>query len=116
MRSIAFIPGLALGFALTACGGVSDRPPELAIGPNPSLPEPKKTLIPTVNVAEATGWSDGQMPTAAAGLKVNEFVGGLEHPRWLHVFPNGDVLVAESESPGTDKTGGTIKAAIQKCS
>jgi len=114
MRSIAVIPAVALTLALTACASPSDRPVELAFGPNPPLPKPKKTLIPTVNVAEATGWSAGQMPTAAAGLKVNEYGGGLEHPRWLYVLPNGDVLVAETEGPGTDKTGGFIKGTIQK--
>jgi glucose/arabinose dehydrogenase len=54
------------------------------------------------------------MPTPAKGLKVNEFGGGFDHPRWLHVLPNGDVLVAESDSPGTRKPGGFIKATIQK--
>ena len=54
------------------------------------------------------------MPTPAPGLTVNEFAGGLAHPRWLHVLPNGDVLVAETDNPGTDKTGGSIKGAIQK--
>ncbi|MCY7397920.1 MAG: sorbosone dehydrogenase family protein, partial [Sphingomonas bacterium] len=114
MRSIAVIPAVALALALTACGSPSDRPVELAIGPNPPLPAPKKTLIPTVNVAKAEGWPAGQMPTPAAGLRVNEFGGGLEHPRWLYVLPNGDVLVAETEGPGTDKTGGLIKGTIQK--
>jgi glucose/arabinose dehydrogenase len=32
----------------------------------------------------------------AAGLKVNAFATGLKHPRWMHVLPNGDVLVAEA--------------------
>lgn len=114
MRSIALVSAFALALALTACASPSNRPVELAIGPNPLLPAPKKTLFPTVNIAEARGWPAGQMPTPAAGLKVNEFGGGLEHPRWLHVLPNGDVLVAETESPGTDKTGGAIKGAIQK--
>jgi glucose/arabinose dehydrogenase len=114
MRSIVAVPAIALVLALSACGGASERPVDLAIGPNPPLPESTKTLIPTVNVAKAEGWPEGQMPTASAGLMVNEFAGGLEHPRWFHVLPNGDVLVAETESPGTDKTGGAIKASIQK--
>jgi glucose/arabinose dehydrogenase len=54
------------------------------------------------------------MPTPAQGLAVNEFAGGLDHPRWLLVLPNGDVLVAETDNPGTDKTGGTIRGTIQK--
>jgi glucose/arabinose dehydrogenase len=109
----ALAPAFAFAFALAACGSASDQPVEQAIGPRPPLPEPRKTLLPTVNVAEAVGWPAGQMPTPAAGLKVNEFAGGLTHPRWLYELPNGDILVAESDNPGTDKTGGTIKAAIQ---
>ncbi len=84
------------------------------IGPSPKLVAPSKTLLPTVNVADAKGWPEGMMPTAAPGLTVNEFAGGLDHPRWLYVLPNGDVLAAESQGPGTDKTGGSIKGKIQK--
>ena len=111
MRS-ALIPALLL--LLGACGSSSERPAELAMGPNPPLPAPAKTFLPTVNVAEAKGWPDGLMPTPAKGLKVNEYGGGLDHPRWLYVLPNGDVLVAESDSPGTVKPGGLIKTTIQK--
>ena len=112
MRSITLAITSA-AFLLSACGQSSDRPVELAIGPNPPLPAPNKTLFPTVNVADAAGWPAGKMPTAAAGLQVNEYAGGLDHPRWLHVLPNGDVLVAETDNPGTDKTGGSIRGAIQ---
>ena len=49
----------------------------------------------------ARGWADGQTPVAAPGLKVNAFATGLKHPRWIHVLPNGDVLVAEAtQVPG----------------
>jgi len=112
MRSIVLIPASVL--ALGACGTTSNVPADLAIGPNPPLPKPVSTLIPTVDVAEAAGWPPGRMPVPAAGLRVNEYGGGLQHPRWLHVLPNGDVLVAESDSPGTDKSGGVIKGAIMK--
>ena len=84
------------------------------VGPSPKLVAPSKTFLPTVNVADAKGWPAGMMPTAAAGLTVNEFAGGLDHPRWLYVLSNGDVLAAESQGPGTDKTGGSIKGWIQK--
>ncbi len=110
MRYAPFV----LALLLAGCGQSSTRSPDLAIGPNPPMLAPTKTLIPTVNVAEATGWAAGHTPTAAPGLKVAEFAGGLAHPRWFLVLPNGDVLVAETESPGTDKTGGTIKGKIQK--
>jgi glucose/arabinose dehydrogenase len=53
----------------------------------------------------ARGWSGGQTPVAAQGLKVNAFATGLKHPRWLHVLGNGDVLTAEALStPGGIKT------------
>lgn len=50
----------------------------------------------TLKMPAARGWSPEQLPVAAPGLKVNAFATGLDHPRWLHVLPNGDVLVAES--------------------
>ncbi len=74
-------------------------PVSTGIGTNPVLPEPSKQLIPTVNVATAQSWPQGTKPTAAEGLLVNEFAGDLDHPRWVYVLPNGDVLVAESNSP-----------------
>ena len=113
MRST--VPTVTLALILAACGSPSGRSPDLAIGPNPELVAPKRTALPTVSVADAAGWPAGKMPTAAAeGLQVNEFAGGLEHPRWLHVLPNGDVLVAETDNPGTDKTGGGIRGFFQK--
>ncbi|MCY7340078.1 MAG: sorbosone dehydrogenase family protein, partial [Sphingomonas bacterium] len=105
---------LVLALLLVACGQASNRSPDLAVGPNPPLLAPTKTLFPTVNIANAKGWPAGQTPIAAPGLKVAEFAGGLAHPRWFLVLPNGDVLVAETDTPGTDKTGGTIKGGIQK--
>lgn len=70
------------------------------LGSNPQLPAPaKKGLLPTVNIAPAVGWSEGQMPRSPEGFKVTALAAGLDHPRWVHVLPNGDVLVAESNKP-----------------
>jgi glucose/arabinose dehydrogenase len=69
------------------------------VGPNPSLPPPKKALIPTVNVVTARGWPAGVTPSGAPGTTVTAFATGLDHPRWLYVLPNGDVLVAETNAP-----------------
>jgi glucose/arabinose dehydrogenase len=69
------------------------------MGPDPALPAPEKSLIPTVKIAPAVGWADGGSPVAADGLEVVAFADGLDHPRWLYVLPNGDVLVAESNAP-----------------
>ena len=75
-------------------------------GPSPRLVEPNTTLVPTLNFADAEGWAPGQTPTAAPGLTVTRFAGGFEHPRWIYVLPNNDVLVAESNAPAEAGTGG----------
>ena len=81
-------------------------------GPTPVLPQPNPGIIPTVNIAPASGWPVGTTPVAANGLAVNEFAGGLDHPRWLHVLPNGDVLVAESNAPPPSGPPPTLKDAV----
>src|SRR6267142_2091754 len=71
--------------------------PEPAWGGAPVVPAAKpQGSIPTLKMPTARGWTDGQTPVAAPGLKVNAFATGLKHPRWIEVLPNGDVLVAES--------------------
>ena len=87
--------------ALTAagCAEPAQYPVSIAMGASPTLEAPRTSLLPTVKIAQATGWPAGQMPTAAQGLAVKPFATGLDHPRWLHVLPNGDVLVAETNAP-----------------
>jgi glucose/arabinose dehydrogenase len=75
-------------------------------GTSPFIAAPETTLIPTVGVAKAIGWAAGAAPKPAAGLAVNSFAEGLDHPRGLYVLPNGDVLVAESNSPPRDSKNG----------
>src|SRR5580693_4888441 len=71
--------------------------PEPAWGSAPVVPvEKPQGAIPTLKMPTARGWTGGQTPVAATGLKVNAFATGLKHPRWIHVLPNGDVLVAEA--------------------
>ncbi|KTT55194.1 sorbosone dehydrogenase [Pseudomonas oryzihabitans] len=84
---------------LLGCGETARLQREAGYGPTPTLPEPHKTLLPTINVAPAVGWPEGGKPTAAPGSQVQAFARGLDHPRWLYVLPNGDVLVAESNAP-----------------
>ena len=69
------------------------------MGRSPTLPAPTAALIPTVHIAPAQGWPAGTQPTPMAGLRVTALATGLDHPRWLLVLPNGDVLVAESNAP-----------------
>ncbi len=100
----------ALALMLAACGDLSKIPEQASTGPNPTLPEPTKTWFPTVNIAKATGWPEGGKPTPAAGLAVNAFATGLDHPRWVYVLPNGDVLVAESNKPKREDNSWSFKA------
>jgi len=81
------------------CGSAATLPVSAALGPQPTLPPPRKSLIPTVNIAKARCWPSNGAPTAADGLHVVAFARDLDHPRWLYVLPNGDVLVAETNAP-----------------
>src|SRR4051812_42103329 len=92
----------------TACESAK-LPADAGIGPNPSLPSPNATLIPTVHVATAVHWPAGATPVAAPGYAVNAFATGLDHPRSLYVLPNGDVLVAETNAPERPDDGKGIK-------
>ena len=96
----------------TACGEEAQLPVSAGTGPNPTLPAPAKTMFPTVNVAPAKGWPAGVEPTAAEGMTVNAFAEGLDHPRWLFVLPNGDVLVAETNAPPKPEDRKGIKGWI----
>ncbi|MGV8894693.1 MAG: PQQ-dependent sugar dehydrogenase [Burkholderiaceae bacterium] len=99
---------------LVACGEVATLTEQAGIGPHPTLPPPNPTLIPTVNIASAKGWPAGATPKAAAGLAVSVFATSLDHPRWLYVLPNGDVLVAETNAPPKPEDGKGIKGWIMK--
>ena len=76
-----------------------------AVGTAPDIPEAKKQGIMTLKMPTARGWSPGQTPVAAAGLRVNAFASGLLHPRWIEVLPNGDVLVAEAREQASPPKG-----------
>jgi glucose/arabinose dehydrogenase len=95
--------------AVAACGDTAAVPESAATGPHPTLPAPDKSLIPTVNIAPVMGWPAGGKPAAAADLSVNAYATGLEHPRWLYVLPNGDVLVAETDGPRRPEDGQGIE-------
>ena len=97
MREIPFarLCALAAALALSACADRASLAPEASTGPNPVIPEPDKSLIPTVDIAPA-------------------FSSGLVHPRWLYVLPNGDVLVAETNAPPRPEDGEGIKGWVMK--
>jgi len=88
------------GLVATAFYGESaDLPVEAGYGEQPELPPPDTRPVPTLGLARAVGWSAGEKPEAPEGFAVTAFATGLDHPRWLYRLPNGDVLVAESNTP-----------------
>jgi glucose/arabinose dehydrogenase len=101
-------------FLLAGCGDVARLPEGADVGPDPTLPPPHPTPIPTVHIAPAKGWPAGATPVAAAGTSVSAFATGLTHPRWLYVLPNGDVLVAETNAPPKPEDGKGIKGWVMK--
>ena len=105
---------LAALLSVAACAGPARLPVEAGIGPNPRLPPPEHALIPSIAVGKAEGWPAGLTPVPAPGLRVAAFARGLNHPRWLYVLHNGDVLVAETNGPGTDPGPPGIKGYFFK--
>ena len=108
LSNLRLLLAAAIVAACTACGGSSARLAEVnGFGQNPDLPPPEKSMIPTVNVVKAIGWTGNATPVAAEGTNVVAFARGLDHPRWVYVLPNGDVLVAETNAPPRpeDNTG-----------
>src|SRR5436309_664452 len=96
---------LALPLLLAGCGDHARLNIAETSGPAPQIPppvSPAAMLIPTIHIAQASHWPAGAMPVAAPGLRVTPFATGLDHPRWLLVLPNGDVLVAETSAPPPD--------------
>lgn len=88
--------------AAAIAGGIMVRlrkaqtPSTPAFGPSPAIPQARAQGVMTLKMPTAQGWQRGQTPTAAPGLRVNAFAEGLQHPRWIEVLENGDVLVAEA--------------------
>jgi len=105
---------LLLTMAMTACGENARLPHNADVGPHPNLVEPKHTLVPTAHVAATRPWTDGETPTAAAGLRFVSCANGPAHPRWLHALPNGDVLVAETNAPPRPDEGQGLKGWVMK--
>ena len=115
------VGGFAVAFvACTACSTIGPtkvpptESPASTIGANPTLPPPEKKLLPVVQIAPATGWPAQAQPTPARGVMVTPFAAGLDHPRWLYVLPNGDVLVAETNAPDRPGDRKGIKGKVMK--
>ncbi len=98
--------------ALSACSTSTLLTVKQGSGPSPVLPAPDPALLPVVKIAQAVGWPEDMLPSVAAGLQVQRFASDLDHPRWLYVLPNGDVLVAESNAPPDSSAIKGIKGLV----
>jgi glucose/arabinose dehydrogenase len=114
MKPASMLVALLSAALLAGCGDSSKLPEEATVGPDPALPPPASALIPTVNIAPAKGWPKDAAPTAASGLAVKAVAAGLDHPRWLHVLPNGDVLVAETNAPERPEEGKGVRGFVMQ--
>ncbi len=93
---------VALATAITGCGEQSNIDPRQQVGRDPTLPAAQNFLVPPMKVPNGVGWQGDGHPTVASGLKIEKIAGNLLHPRQLLTLPNGDVLVVESNGPGTE--------------
>jgi glucose/arabinose dehydrogenase len=108
------ILAVAAVLTLAACTSKGSPDPLVGFGPNPPLPAPAQALIPQIDTPKAVGWPAGAAPKAPPGFAVARFAEGLDHPRWVYVLPNGDVLAAESASEPSpaDHTNKGVKAWV----
>ncbi len=81
------------------------------MGTDPVIAEKRPETFPSIGIQDPIGWKDGETPTAAEGLTVTRFAEGLDHPRSILVLENGDVLVAETNSPPREAGGITDRIA-----
>src|SRR5262245_62797662 len=103
---VAAVVIAALAAFLVTRGDHAKLPETAATGPSPTLPEPTKTLIPTVHIAPAKGWRDGAKPAAADRVVMTSLAAGRSHPCWFVVPPSGVLLAAYAEGPPPpDATG-----------
>jgi glucose/arabinose dehydrogenase len=86
------------GLGLAGCDDHAGDP-KMQIGDNPVLPEVQQYLMPPMRVAKVIGWGKDETPAVPQGLQIQALATGFQHPRSLYVFPNGDVLVVESNGP-----------------
>lgn len=80
-------------------GEPAKLPVDQVTGAKPVISAPNQETFPLINIAKPVGWAGGAKPTAPKGLQVAAFADKLDHPRWMYLLPNGDVLVAETNSP-----------------
>lgn len=113
LRPLLFLLVILIGVVIyLAWPDKAQLPVEKVMGPKPEITDPRNQTLPTISIAGIEGWKEGEKPVAAKGLKVEEFAGGLVHPRSGLLLPNGDILITETGKPKSN--GGGIQQWVQK--
>ena len=114
MRTFALV-SLSVAFLLAGCGETATLPVERRHGPGAAPAAAEQDADPDRPHRAGQGLARrrhaGRRRTA---LAVSAFASGLDHPRWLYVLPNGDVLVAETNAPPRPDDGKGIKGWFMK--
>lgn len=107
MKNLVWINVLAALIIGTGCGPSQEEKKAANQGKEDSvsttanqtvnLPAPYATES-VRNFSNVIGWEEGQAPKAPAGFTVSKFADSLDNPRWIHVAPNGDILVVEANT------------------
>ena len=107
IRNVAIlliILGVGAGYYFMR-GDTARLPLDATTGVEPTLTDVRSENFPTINIAKAEPWGEGEGPIAAEGFVVERFAEGLDHPRSMFRLPNGDLLVAETNSPPRTNKG-----------
>ncbi|MXP64419.1 sorbosone dehydrogenase family protein [Roseomonas sp. M0104] len=85
---------LALQAAPAAAQPQTNPPRPGQTGPDPTLPQPQRGLLPNMTIPRPAGWNN-ERPTVPEGYTIQPIATDLRIPRQTLVLPNGDILVAE---------------------
>ena len=96
MTLMRLAPPVAAVALLAACG---QNVEPVEYGPNPTLPEPSRGLLPSMNIANPVAWGEHK-PVVQQGFAVTAIATDLKVPRQTLLLPNGDILVAEGKGGG----------------
>mgnify|MGYP005823702533 CR=1 FL=1 len=100
MNSPSLVSILAVSVMLSACGDNDQA--SVKYGPEPTLPEQQRGLLPNMTIAEPALWGD-QLPTVPQNYRITAIATDLKIPRQTLLLPNGDILVAEGRGGNASK-------------
>jgi len=84
----------SMGAAALALAGCNEEPGAMPQGRTPSLPEPRRGLLPDMTIPRPAGWG-AERPIVPEGFTITPIATDLRIPRQTLLLPNNDILVAE---------------------